>query len=232
MLNSLHDELKRVVGVESTGGTIRGMKIAGLTGHPVEVARSLLGAELRAFDVRVRIVEVEAYGGPEDGPWPDPAAHSYRGLTVRNSVMFGPAGRLYVYLSYGMHMCINVSCGPEGEAAAVLLRAAEVIDGDDVVRARRGPRAIATRVATGPGNLGQALGITLGDNGTNLLDAVSPVTLNAGALAPGSGEIESGPRVGVSAAADRPWRFWVTDSPSVSAYRRSPRATERGPTRG
>ncbi|MGB7383728.1 MAG: DNA-3-methyladenine glycosylase, partial [Rhodococcus sp. (in: high G+C Gram-positive bacteria)] len=72
----------------------------------------------------------------------------------------------------------------------------------------------------------------LGDNGTNLLDAVSPVTLNAGALAPGSGEIESGPRVGVSAAADRPWRFWVTDSPSVSAYRRSPRATERGPTRG
>ncbi|MGB6049703.1 MAG: DNA-3-methyladenine glycosylase, partial [Rhodococcus sp. (in: high G+C Gram-positive bacteria)] len=175
------------------------MKIAGLTGHPVEVARSLLGAELRAFDVRVRIVEVEAYGGPEDGPWPDPAAHSYRGLTVRNSVMFGPAGRLYVYLSYGMHMCINVSCGPEGEAAAVLLRAAEVIDGDDVVRARRGPRAIATRVATGPGNLGQALGITMGDNGTNLLDAVSPVTLNAGALAPGSGEIESGPRVGVSA---------------------------------
>jgi len=131
-----------------------------------------------------------------------------------------------------MHMCINVSCGPEGEAAAVLLRAAEVIDGDDVVRARRGPRAIATRVATGPGNLGQALGITMGDNGTNLLDAVSPVTLNAGALAPGSGEIESGPRVGVSAAADRPWRFWVTDSPSVSAYRRSPRATERGPTRG
>lgn len=208
------------------------MRIAGLTGHPVEVARLLLGAEVRAYGVRARIVEVEAYGGPEGGPWPDPAAHSYRGLTPRNSVMFGPAGHLYVYLSYGMHMCINVSCGPAGEAAAVLLRAAEIVDGEDEVRVRRSPRVRATRLATGPGNLGQALGITLGDNGTNVLDAVSPVTLNAGALAPKSDEIESGPRVGVSVAADRPWRFWVTDSPSVSAYRRSPRAAENRPTRG
>lgn len=88
--------------------------------------------------MRATIVEVEAYGGVPDGPWPDPAAHSYRGPTGRNTVMFGPAGRLYTYRSYGMHVCANVACGPDGTAAAVLLRAAVIDQGSAVAQSRRG----------------------------------------------------------------------------------------------
>lgn len=110
------------------------------TGEPDDAARRILGGTITVGDVSVRIVEVEAYGGPLDGPWPDPAAHSFRGPTARNEVMFGPAGRLYVYLSYGMHLCVNVSCGPDGTAAAVLLRAGEVVAGHHVVESRRADR--------------------------------------------------------------------------------------------
>ncbi|MGA9869766.1 MAG: DNA-3-methyladenine glycosylase [Rhodococcus sp. (in: high G+C Gram-positive bacteria)] len=190
---------------------------------PPDAAAQLLGSHFRAGKVCLRIVEVEAYGGPEGGPWPDSAAHSYRGPTPRNSVMFGPAGRLYVYLSYGMHLCMNVSCGPDGEAAAVLLRAGEVVDGHDIVRSRRSPSAREHLLASGPGNLGQALGITIADNGTNLLDGSSALSLTR-MVSPPASRIVSGPRVGVSTAADRPWRFWLSDSESVSTYRRSPRA--------
>nr|WP_296773411.1 DNA-3-methyladenine glycosylase [Rhodococcus sp. (in: high G+C Gram-positive bacteria)] len=193
--------------------------------HPVDVARALLGAELRSGDVAVRIVEVEAYGGPEGGPWPDSAAHSYRGPTPRNGVMFGPAGRLYVYLSYGMHLCMNVTCGPDGDAAAVLLRAAEVVDGIDVVRSRRGPSASDARIASGPGNLGQAMGVSLADNGVDLFDPDSPIRLAESAT--DCALVAEGPRVGVSTAADRPWRFWLPGSAAVSVYRRSPRAPMR-----
>ena len=96
---------------------------------PVTAARRLLGTVIAARGVDAVVVEVEAYGGPPGGPWPDPASHSYRGPSVRNAVMFGPPGRLYTYRSHGIHVCANVSCGPDGTAAAVLLRAAAVESG-------------------------------------------------------------------------------------------------------
>jgi DNA-3-methyladenine glycosylase len=187
---------------------------------PVTAASRVLGSILTVGEVRARIVEVEAYGSPEDGPWPDPAAHSYPGPTPRNRVMFGPPGFLYVYLSYGIHRCVNVVCGPENTACAVLLRSAEIIDGDDVVKARRPGVRRAGDFARGPGNLGKALGIELSDNGTDLFDPESTICLELR----GAETWETGPRVGVAKAADRPWRLWLPTSPAVSTYRRSPRA--------
>ncbi|AOW94665.1 3-methyladenine DNA glycosylase [Rhodococcus sp. WMMA185] len=180
----------------------------------------VLGSTLIVGDVRIRIVEVEAYGGERDGPWPDPASHSYRGKTPRNDVMFGPAGHLYVYRSYGMHHCMNISYGPVGNAGGVLLRAGEVQGGSETVRARRPLAARPADWARGPGNLASAAGITLAENGAALFSADSPVRFEVGAAS----NWVSGPRVGVSAAAGRPWRFWIPESESVSAYRRSPRA--------
>jgi DNA-3-methyladenine glycosylase len=191
---------------------------------PVEAARRLLGATLTGRGVRAVVVEVEAYGGVPDGPWPDAAAHSYRGPSVRNTVMFGPPGRLYTYRSHGIHVCANVSCGPDGTAAAVLFRAAAVADGFDVAQARRGPAVRAAALARGPGNLCSALGITMSDNGIDLFDPASPVRLT---LSEADGAV-AGPRVGVSKAADRPWRLWLAGRPEVSAYRRSPRAPAPG----
>ncbi|MGY4102418.1 DNA-3-methyladenine glycosylase [Nocardia sp. R16R-3T] len=190
--------------------------------EPPAAARRLLGSTLWSGPVGVRIVEVEAYGGDPAGPWPDPASHSGRGRTKRNAVMFGPAGVLYVYLSYGMHMCVNVTSGPDGTASAVLIRSGEVIAGLETVRQRRPAARTDAGLARGPGNLGSALGITLSDYGTPLFDPASPIRLQLnGAI--DAAEISSGPRVGVSNAADVPWRFWLA-SPAVSIYRRSPRA--------
>ncbi|MCQ4119194.1 DNA-3-methyladenine glycosylase [Rhodococcus tibetensis] len=188
--------------------------------EPTEAAKIVLGSTLIVEDVRLRIVEVEAYGGEEEGPWPDPASHSYRGRTLRNAVMFGPAGHLYVYRSYGMHYCMNVSYGPVGTAGGVLLRAGEVLGGDETVRVRRSRVTRPADFARGPGNLGSATGVTLADNGAPLFAADSPIRLE---IAESEGWV-SGPRVGVSAAADRPWRFWIPESAAVSVYRRSPRA--------
>ncbi|BBX73605.1 putative 3-methyladenine DNA glycosylase [Mycobacterium shinjukuense] len=192
--------------------------------EPVAAARRLLGATIAARGVRAVIVEVEAYGGVPDGPWPDAAAHSYRGRNGRNAVMFGPPGRLYAYRSHGIHVCANVACGPDGTAAAVLLRAGAIEDGIDLARSRRGRSVAPAALARGPGNLCSALGITLADNGIDLFDADSPVrlTLNVPLTA------VSGPRVGISQAADRPWRLWLAGRPEVSAYRRSPRAPAPG----
>jgi DNA-3-methyladenine glycosylase len=187
---------------------------------PVSAAHRLLGATLTGRDVCAVVVEVEAYGGMPDGPWPDAASHGYRGLTRRNAVTFGPPGRLYVYLSHGIHVCANVSCGPDGTAAAVLLRAAAVQVGIDVARSRRGDVLPSFALARGPGNLCSALGITLLDNGVDLFRADSPVTLRLNETA----DAVSGPRVGVSEAADRPWRLWLAGRREVSPYRRSPRA--------
>lgn len=187
---------------------------------PVSAARALLGGVLRCRGVSALIVEVEAYGGPPDGPWPDAAAHSYRGPGIRNKVMFGPPGRLYTYLSHGIHVCANVVCGPDGTAAAVLIRAAAIESGLEVAQAHRGPLVRPTALARGPGNLCSALGIVMADNGVDVFDPDSPVTLQLGEAGPES----SGPRVGVSQAADRPWRLWRTGRPEVSAFRRSPRA--------
>ncbi|OZE76224.1 DNA-3-methyladenine glycosylase [Rhodococcoides fascians A21d2] len=203
------------------------------SGDPDDAARRILGGTVHAGEVSLRIVEVEAYGGPLDGPWPDPAAHSFRGSTPRNEVMFGPAGRLYVYLSYGMHLCMNVSCGPDGTAAAVLLRAGEVVAGHDIVegrRAGRSPRSARVEAGwgRGPGNLGRALGVSLADNGTKLFDASSAFTLQLLPHPLREQAVASGPRVGVSLAADRPWRFWIRGSSAVSSYKRSPRAAVPG----
>lgn len=196
--------------------------------EPPAAARRLLGATLRSGPVAIRLVEVEAYGGDPAGPWPDPASHSGRGRTKRNAVMFGPAGHLYVYLSYGMHYCVNVTTGPDETASAVLLRAGEVIEGIDVVRSRRLTARTEADLARGPGNFGTALGIDLSDYGTPLFDPNAPIRLELAAPLPAE-QIAVGPRVGVSTAADRPWRFWLPSSPAVSAYRRSPRAGRTAP---
>jgi len=172
---------------------------------PVEAAHRLLGATLTGRGVIATIVEVEAYGGGPDGPWPDAAAHSYRGVTGRNAVMFGPSGRLYTYRSHGIHVCANVVCGPDGTAAAVLLRAAVVEAGFDVAESRRGPSIRTRALARGPGNLCSAVGITLADNGIDLFNSGSPIRLTLN----DAPEATTGPRVGVSQAADRPWRLWL-----------------------
>lgn len=193
---------------------------------PETAARALLGGTITAGGVTLRIVEVEAYGGPATGPWPDSAAHSFRGPTRRNEVMFGPAGRLYVYLSYGMHLCANVVCGSDGTAGAVLLRSGEVILGVETCRSRRSTARADRDLARGPGNLGRALGLSSDHNGVDVFDASGPVTVTLGGRA---STVEAGPRVGVSTDADRAWRFWLPGSRAVSAYRRSPRAA--APTR-
>ena len=205
-------------------GTIECVGARALAVDPVTAARRVLGARLHGRDVTATIVEVEAYGGPLDGPWPDPASHSFRGPRARNTVMFGAAGRMYTYRSHGIHVCANVSCAWEGAAGAVLLRAAVIDDGEPVARLRRGLVPAPRALARGPGNLCSALGITMEDNGIDLFDAASPVRLE---LCPAVDAVE-GPRVGVSTAADRAWRFWMPGHPEVSAYRRSPRAPVAG----
>jgi DNA-3-methyladenine glycosylase len=186
-----------------------------LDGPGEEVAPTLLGGLLRHGGVAVRLTEVEAYDGPDD-----PASHAYRGRTSRTEVMFGPPGRLYVYFSYGMHWAANVVCGPDGTASGILLRAGEVVEGVQLARTRRG-RATDRDLARGPGRLCQALGVTAELKGTSVLGD-GPVTLE---LDPAPrAAISVGPRVGVSAAAERPWRFWLTGSRFVSDYKRSPRA--------
>ena len=193
--------------------------------EPVSAARLLLGGVISCRGVRALIVEVEAYGGPADGPWPDAAAHSFRGPGNRSAVMFGPPGRLYTYRSHGIHVCANVVCGPDGTAAAVLIRAAAIESGIVAAQARRGSLVRPTALARGPGNLCSALGIVMEDNGVDVFGRRSPVRIQLGDGKPGE---SSGPRVGVSQAADRPWRLWLTGRPEVSAFRRSPRAPVPG----
>ena len=187
----------------------------------VEVAPVLLGATLRHADVAVRLTEVEAYDGSND-----PGSHAFRGPTPRNSVMFGPAGHLYVYFTYGMHYCCNVVCGPEGTASAVLLRAGEVVEGADVARSRRPSARTDRELARGPARLCQALAIGREQNGHDLtappltLEVSPPVDASVGVpTAAEAGVVHTGPRVGLRAAADRPWRFWLADEPTVSPYR-------------
>lgn len=190
---------------------------------PDVAARALLGGVLSHGVVSVRILEVEAYGGPADSHFPDAAAHTWPGPTARNQVMFGDAGHLYVYLSHGIHQCVNITCRPAGEGGGVLLRAARIEDGHEVVGLRR-PGITVERAARGPGNLGRTLGIDVSMRGIDVLDPMSAVTFRPDPVP--VEEIRSGPRVGVSREADRPWRFWVAGSREVSAYRRSPRAPQ------
>lgn len=179
-----------------------------LAGPVLEVAPRLLGSTFRHGEVAVRVTEVEAYDGPND-----PGSHAYRGRTPRNAVMFGPPGRLYVYFTYGMHHCCNVVTGPEGSPSAVLLRAGEVVDGIEVARVRR-PGVADRDLARGPARLCRALGIDRDQDGADL--ATGPVLGVPGAPAEA---VSTGPRVGLRGAPDRPWRFWLTGDPTVSAYR-------------
>jgi DNA-3-methyladenine glycosylase len=184
-----------------------------LDGRVTDVAPSLLGAVLRANGVAIRLTEVEAYEGESD-----PGSHAFRGRTARTDVMFGPPGRAYVYFTYGMHWCMNVVCGPDGLASAVLLRAGEVIDGVELARERR-PRSPDRDLARGPARLTKALAIDGSYGGVALLDPAAPVTLTAGdPVDPTS--IRTGPRVGVGGdGAATPWRFWIDGEPTVSVYR-------------
>ncbi len=180
--------------------------------RPVEeVAPALLGKVFRSGSVEVRLTEVEAYSGATD-----PASHSYRGPTARNEVMFGEPGHAYVYFTYGMHFCVNLVCGPAGTAAAVLLRAGTVISGLEVAASRR-PRSTVRDLARGPARLCQALGIDRTFNGADVCGS-GPLSIMSGP--PVTGQILCGPRTGVTKAHDTPWRFWIADEPSVSAYRR------------
>jgi DNA-3-methyladenine glycosylase len=187
-----------------------------LAAPAVVVAPTLLGATIRSDvggrSVTVRITEVEAYEGAAD-----PASHAYRGPTRRNAVMYGDAGYLYCYFVYGMHWCANVVCGESGSAAAVLLRAAEIVTGESAARSRTPSKLPASKLASGPARLARCLGLTGVHTGLDLLDTQSSVQLTE--LAP-SLEFESGPRVGIAVAVDDPWRFWLAGEPSVPAYRR------------
>jgi DNA-3-methyladenine glycosylase len=184
----------------------------------LEVTRDLLGRLLVHREpgglTAVRLVETEAY----DGAGLDPASHAHRGPTPRNRVMFGPPGHLYLYFTYGMHWCANVVCAPEGTAQAVLLRAGEPVCGLERMAARR-PAGRPRDLARGPARLCQALGLAGWANGA-ALDA-GPVRLCAGWPVPDDQVSWTG-RVGVTAAADRPWRALVTGSPHVSPGRPGP----------
>ncbi|WP_433532626.1 DNA-3-methyladenine glycosylase [Micromonospora sp. CA-263727] len=183
--------------------------------HVAETARTLLGWEVSAGGVRIRLTEVEAYAGTGE----DPASHAHRGPTPRTKVMFGPAGHAYTYFVFGMHWCLNIVCGGAGEAAAVLLRAGEVVDGGDLARQRRGD--VPDRdLARGPARLVVALGVTAAANGTNVIDGSGPLLVTPPTRPVTPSAVSAGPRVGVAAAHDVPWRFWLTGDPTVTSYRR------------
>jgi DNA-3-methyladenine glycosylase len=193
---------------------------------PVDVvARALLGCwvvtDRPEGRVALRLTEVEAYSGEGQ----DPASHAHRGPTPRAEIMFGPPGRLYVYFSYGVHWCANVVVGPEGRGSAVLLRAGEVVLGEELARARRPAARVARDLARGPARLTQALDIGPDDRGADLLDPASNVRLHSGDRPPA---ISAGPRVGISQATDLNWRFWESDAASVSVFRAGGKPRRRG----
>jgi DNA-3-methyladenine glycosylase len=214
----------------------------------VPVAPELLGLVLEhqteAGLVAVELTEVEAYAGQSD-----PASHAYRGKTARNAVMFGPPGHAYVYFTYGMHFCVNLVCAGNGSASAVLLRAGRIIEGKELAGARRtgGPRGVRGArgdgespradgpsprektvvpfrdLARGPARLCQALDIDRRLDGADVCVPESPLRMRwpdaSTAARSADKKIRSGPRVGVSQAAEVPWRFWIEGEPTVSVYR-------------
>ena len=181
-----------------------------LAGDSLAVAPRLLNAILVHRGRAARIVEVEAYRGGDD-----PASHAFRGRTARNATMFGPAGLLYVYFTYGMHWCANVVCGEEGVARAVLLRAAAPVEGLPAMRDAR-PAARSDRdLCNGPAKLCQALGLERRHDGADLLSGDRGVWLLRDHVPPPA-RPGTGVRVGISAGAELPWRFWVPGNPNVS----------------
>ncbi|MEZ5786143.1 MAG: DNA-3-methyladenine glycosylase [Xanthobacteraceae bacterium] len=169
-----------------------------------EVAPELIGASFLFEGVGGLIVEVEAYHHT------DPAAHSFSGRTARNAVMFGPPGYAYVYRSYGIHWCVNFVCEEEGSASAVLIRALQPTEGVDLMRGRRG-LSDERLLCAGPGRLCQALGITIAQNGAPLDQP--PFDLH---LPSEPWKVVAGPRIGITKAADRPWRYGAKSSPYLS----------------
>lgn len=193
-----------------------------LSGDARELAPMLLGAVLthdsKEGRVSVRLTEVEAYLGPGDSLHPDPGSHTFRGPTPRNAPMFGPAGHLYVYFTYGMHHCTNIVCGPEGVASALLLRAGEIVEGLELARHRRATSKNAADLASGPARLAKALGLTTAYSGRDALAPPFGLTLPERPV----DQVSSGPRVGVSGAGgsdDYAWRFWISGDPTVSKYK-------------
>jgi DNA-3-methyladenine glycosylase len=197
-----------------------GVRRAELQGDPVTTAQWLLNKVLSRGDRAGRIVEVEAYHGADDA-----ASHAYRGRTPRTAVMFGPPGYLYVYFTYGMHWCANVVCGPDGEAAAVLIRALEPLTGVEEMWEARPAARLERDLCNGPAKLCQALGITGADSGADLLTRPR----RSDPAAPGAGLVRlqddgtppprrpgRGTRIGIRVATEKRWRFWVPGSPSVS----------------
>jgi DNA-3-methyladenine glycosylase len=194
-----------------------------LAGDTLDAARSLLGARLvRLPDApgeprrTARIVEVEAYIGPDDR-----ASHARMGPTSRNRVMFGPPGVAYVYLVYGMHHCLNVVTAADGNPAAVLIRAVEPVEGVAAMRAARGGATVAeARLGAGPGLVGQALSVDRAFTGMDLCDPAARLHLEPAPAAEPAAAIATGPRVGIAYAGEPwtsvPWRLAIADSPALS----------------
>ena len=173
----------------------------------IEVARDLIGTVMVVGSCEGRIVETEAYRGQAD-----PASHAFRGRTARTAVMFGAAGHAYVYFTYGMHHCLNVTAHVPGTAGAVLLRALEPLAGMEIMRTR-GDRGPESRLLSGPGKIGRAFDLTLNDNGRDFTRG--PLGLAAGSPVPDR-EVVASRRIGISRAVDLPYRFSVLGSRSVS----------------
>lgn len=212
-----------------SGSELRPARREDLAGLPADVAPRLLGGLLVTVvadeTVAVRLTEVEAYHGLGTGAVADPGSHARMGPTARNATMWGEPGHLYVYLSHGIHSCVNVVCGPAGVAGGILLRAGEVVDGTDAAARRRPAARTARDLARGPGRLGDTVGLRhpLHDGidaitGTALHGAAARLWLRADPLT----DVASGPRVGVAGAAgtgEFPWRFWIAGDPTVSVFR-------------
>lgn len=182
-----------------------------LTADCLEVAPKLLGWELVSLvggvETAGRIVECEAYHGLED-----PASHAFRGPTRRTAPMFEEGGHVYVYLSYGVHTCMNIVTGGAGEGQALLLRALEPTAGQDVMMRRRATTKL-TNLCSGPGKLTQALGIGLGLSGTTL---GGTLRLRPPRVPTPANMVVTGPRIGITKALHNPWRFYIHDNPHVS----------------
>jgi DNA-3-methyladenine glycosylase len=178
----------------------------------LDVARDLLGTVVVHAGVAVRLSEVEAYDGEID-----PASHAFRGRTPRNAVMYGPPGHAYVYFTYGMHFCMNLVCGPAGQPSAVLLRAGEVVEGLDEAMLRR-PGVRVRDLARGPARLTLTLAVDRSLGGADVTAADEALHVRSGTPVPDE-RVARGPRVGVSAGAETPWRLWIDGDPTVSVYR-------------
>ncbi|MFE9024319.1 DNA-3-methyladenine glycosylase [Streptomyces sp. NPDC007808] len=188
----------------------------------LEVAPDLLGRILVRSTpdgpIALRLTEVEAYDGPND-----PGSHAYRGRTPRNDVMFGPPGHVYVYFTYGMWHCMNLVCGPDGSASAVLLRAGEIVEGAELARTRRLSARNDKELAKGPARLATALDVDRALDGTDACTPdETPLRILTGTPVP-SDQVRNGPRTGVAGDGgngdSHPWRYWIANDPTVSPYR-------------